>query len=217
MNQYEKNIHRWGRWSLVLAILFFVSFPLISSIYFSAWPGFSVVFQGLLAIAPIYWTVGVIAALTFSPMLGSGGAYLGFVTGNLTAMKVPAALRAMQVSETRPGTPEGEVVSTLAIATSSIVTTIILFLGMLLFTALRPVLESPVLAPAFTNILPALFGALGVVFLARNWKLAIAPILFMSLLFILKPSLSSAVSVLVPVSAAITVLAGRILYKKKLI
>ncbi|NLY35779.1 MAG: hypothetical protein GX046_00940 [Tissierellia bacterium] len=211
---YQNKIHKWGRISLITAIILFISFPLISSIYFDAWPGWMPVFEGLLAIAPIYWTVGIIEALTFGPMLGSGGAYLGFVTGNLTAMKVPAALQAMEQAGAEPGSPEGEVISTLAIATSSIVTTLILFFGMLLLSVLRPLLEAPLLEPAFGNILPALFGGLGVVFIAKNWKLAVTPLLMMSLLFIIKPSLASAVSILVPLSALITMAVGRILYKK---
>lgn len=211
---YQNKIHSWGRVSLVLALLLFISFPLISSVYFDAWPGWQPVLQGLLAIAPIYWTVGIIEALTFSPMLGSGGTYLGFVTGNLTAMKVPAALQAMEQAGVQPGSPQGEVVSTIAVATSSIVTTLILFLGMLLLSLLRPLLEAPILEPAFGNILPALFGGLGVVFIAKNWKLAVMPLLLMSLLFIVKPSLASAVSVLVPVSALVTIGVGRLLYKK---
>ena len=129
-------------------------------------------------------------------MLGSGGAYLGFVTGNLTAMKVPAALRAMQIADVEPNTEEGEVISTIAIAVSSIVTTLILFFGMLLLNMLSPLLESELLAPAFANILPALFGALGIVFLAKNWRIAIAPIVLMLTVFLIQPSLASMVSIL---------------------
>lgn len=214
---YQDKIHTWGRISLVLAIGLFISFPLVSSIYFGAWPQPRIVVQGLLAIAPVYWTVGVIEALSFGPMLGSGGAYLGFVTGNLTAMKVPAALQAMEQAGVDAGTPQGEVISTIAIAVSSIVTVIILILGMLMLSALQPILEAPILAPAFANILPALFGGLGVVFISKNWKIAIAPLFMMSALFIIKPALASAVSVLVPVSVLITLAVARLLYKKNII
>lgn len=214
---YEEKIHRWGRISLVLAIILFISYPILVSIYFKVLPDFSLILQGLLAVAPVYWTVGAIEALTFGPMLGSGGAYLGFVTGNLTAMKVPAALRAMQIAKAEPNTEEGEVISTIAIATSSIVTTLILVLGMLLLNTLRPVLESPTLAPAFANVLPALFGGLAVVFLAKHWKIAIVPMTLMLALFLIKPSLSSAISLLIPVSALITILVARVLYKKNML
>ncbi len=211
---YRERVHTWGRTSLVLAILFFISYPIITSIYFQEKPDFQVILKGLLAVAPIYWTVGIIEALTFGPMLGSGGAYLGFVTGNLTAMKVPAAIRAMQIAKVEPNSEEGEVISTIAIAISSIVTTIILIIGMLLLNQLTPFLESPTLAPAFANILPALFGGLAVVFLSKNSKIAIAPIILMLILFLIKPSLSSSVSVLIPISVLITVGVARFMYKK---
>ena len=133
------------------------------------------------------------------PMLGTGGSYLGFVTGNLTNLKVPCALNAMEAAKVRPGSEEGEVISTIAIASSSIVTTLVIALGVFGLGFLRPVLESPALKPAFDNILPALFGALGVVFISKNPKLAAAPLAFMVVLFLLAPGLSSSVGVLVPV------------------
>ena len=82
---------------------------------------------------------------------------------------------------------------------------------------IRPILEAPVLAPAFANILPSLFGALGVVMISRGWKIAVAPMLFMLVLFILVPGLASAVGVLVPVGILIAVGAARLMYKKGLL
>ena len=84
----------------------------------------------------------------------------------------------------------------------------------LLLGSLQPILESPALKPAFDNILPAMFGALGVVFISKNPKIALAPLLFMVLLFILVPSLSTSVSILVPMGAAIAIGVARVLYKK---
>ncbi|MPN17767.1 hypothetical protein SDC9_165122 [bioreactor metagenome] len=112
---------------------------------------------------------------------------------------------------------EGEVVSTIAIATSSIVTTVIIAAGVLLLSQITPFLESKTLQPAFDNILPALFGALGVVFVSKNWKIAVAPIVVMVALFLFVPSLASAVGILVPVGALIAIGAARILYKRNLL
>ena len=216
-SRYPERIHTWGRISLVLAILAFMSYPFLTSVIFGARPDGRVILQGLLAVAPVFWTVGIIEAFTFSPMLGSGGSYLGFVTGNLTAMKVPAALRAMQIAKVEPNTEEGEVISTIAIAVSSVVTTFILVLGIVLLNVLSPILESPVLAPAFANVLPALFGGLAVVFLAKNWRIAVAPVVLMLTIFLIEPSLSGAVSVLIPVSVTVTILVARFMYKRKII
>lgn len=164
--------------------------------------------------APIFWTVGLIEVLTFVPMLGTASSYLAFVTGNLTNLKVPAALTAMENAGTKPGTDEGEVISTIAVATSSIVTTAVIALGVALLVPLTPLLENPAIKPAFDNILPALFGGLAVVYVSKNWKIAIAPLVFMVVLFLLVPSLSGSVGVLVPVGALIAIGSARVLYKK---
>jgi homoserine kinase len=123
----------------------------------------------------------------------------------------------MQSAGLKAGSDEGEVVSTIAIATSAIVTTAIIALGVLLLSQIRPFLESPALQPAFDNILPALFGGLAVVYVSRNWKIAAAPLVFMIVLFICIPSLSSSVGVLVPVGALIAIGVARLLYKKGLL
>lgn len=217
MKDYKDKVHFYGRVTNSIAMLLFISYPLLFSCFYKAWPSFGPFIKGLLGIIPIFWTVAVIEVFTFAPMLGTAGSYLGFVTGNVTSLKVPAAINAMEAMKVDAQSEEGEVVSTMAIALSSIVTIIIIFLGMLLLTRIRPLLESPSLKPAFDNILPALFGGLAVVFFSKNYKIAIAPCLLMILLFVFIPSLASAVSLMVPVGACFTILVSRILYKKGLI
>lgn len=211
---YEDMTHLYGRIWILLALAMIFSYPIITCIYYDAWPGIMPVLKGLLGVAPIFWTVGLIEVLTFVPMLGTAGSYLAFVTGNLTNLKVPAALTAMENAHVKPGTEEGEVISTIAVATSSIVTTIIIAVGVALLVPLTPILNSPQLKPAFDNILPALFGGLAVVYVSKNWKIAITPLIFMVALFFAVPSLSSSVGVLVPVGALIAIGAARVLYKK---
>ena len=211
---YQDSSHTAGRIWMLTALVLLVLVPTFICIHYKAWPGFGPVFKGLLGVAPIFWTVGTIEVFTYAPMLGAGGSYLGFVTGNLTNLKVPCALNAMRSAGVEPGSEEGEVLSTLAIAVSSLVTTVIIILGVCMLGALRPVLESPVLAPAFANILPALFGGLAVVYVSKDWKIALAPLIFMVVLFLCVPSLSSSVGVLVPVGALLAIGVARILYKK---
>lgn len=214
MNDYMKKTDLYGKiwiWSAVLVVLMV---PVAVCLHYNAWPQATAVLKGLLGVAPIYWTVGVIEVITYTPMLGTGGTYLAFVTGNLTSLKAPSALNAMENAEVKPGSEEGEVISTIAIATCSIVTTLVLVIGVCALTVLTPILDSPVLTPAFDNILPALFGGLAVVYVSKNWKLAIAPLIFMVVLFLAVPSLAGSVGVLVPVGVIIALVAARILYKK---
>ncbi len=214
MSTYMKNTDKYGKiwiWTAVVVVLFV---PIAICLYYNAWPEATAVLKGLLGVAPIYWTVGVIEVITYTPMLGTGGTYLAFVTGNLTSIKAPSALNAMENAEVKPGSEEGEVISTIAIATSSIVTTLVIVIGVVALSALAPILDSPTLKPAFDNILPALFGGLAVVYVSKNWKLAITPLIFMVVLFLLVPSLAGSVGVLVPVGVLIALGAARIMYKK---
>ena len=214
MSKYLQDTDRYGKlwiWSAVVVVLMV---PVATCLYYNAWPALNGVLKGLLGVAPIYWTVGAIEVITYTPMLGTGGTYLAFVTGNLTSLKAPSALTAMENMGVKAGTEEGEVVSTIAIATSSIVTTLVLVVGVCILSAISPILDSPVLKPAFDNILPALFGGLAVVYVSKNWELAMAPLIFMVVLFLCVPSLASSVGVLVPVGILVTLGVGRILYKK---
>ena len=211
---YEEMTHFYGRIWVIAALGMLLMYPIAASVIYGAWPGWMPVLKGLIGVAPIYWTVGLIEVLTFVPMLGTGSSYLAFVTGNLTSLKVPAALNAMDNAKVRPGTEEGEVISTIAVATSSIVTTVIIALGVALLVPLTPILNNPAIKPAFDNILPALFGGLAVVYISKNWKVSLTPLIFMLILFIAVPSLAGSVGVLVPVGALLAIGSARIMYKK---
>ncbi len=212
---YIDSVHRDGTiWNLaVMAIL--IAFPIAVAIIFQAAPDFGALVVGLISTAPMYWAVGVIETITFVPMLGAGGSYLSFVTGNISNLKLPCALNALEQNEVSANSEEGEVISTIAIAVSSIVTTLIIIVGVICIVPLTPILQAPVLQPAFEQILPALFGGLGVAFVSKNWKIAVAPILLMLVLFIFVPALDSGtVGIMVPVSALFTIAVARIMYKK---
>lgn len=214
MNDYIKKTDLYGKIWIWTAVVVVLMVPVAACLYYDAWPDGAAVLKGLLGVAPIYWTVGVIEVITYTPMLGTGGTYLAFVTGNLTSIKAPSALNAMENAQVKPGTEEGEVISTIAIATSSIVTTLVIVAGVIGLSALAPILSSEVLAPAFDNILPALFGGLAVVYVSKNWKIAIAPLIFMVVLFLCIPLLAGSVGVLVPVGVLIALAAARFMYKK---
>lgn len=217
MSNYMRDTDRYGKLWIWTAVVVVLMVPVAICLRYDAWPELGGVLKGLLGVAPIYWTVGAIEVITYTPMLGTGGTYLAFVTGNLTSLKAPSALTAMESMGVKAGTEEGEVVSTIAIATCSIVTTLVLVVGVCILSVISPVLDSPALKPAFDNILPALFGGLAVVYVSKNWRLALTPLIFMSVLFLAVPSLSSSVGVLVPVGILVTLGAGRLLYRKGLV
>ena len=212
---YLDSVHRDGRiWNLGMMLLL-IAFPLSVAAVFGASPDWGALALGLLATAPMYWTIGVVETFTYVPMLGAGGSYLSFVTGNIANLKLPCALNALEQNDVSASSEEGEIISTIAIAVSSIVTTVIIALGVLCIVPLTPILEAPVLEPAFAQMLPALFGGLGVAFVSKNWKIAVAPVTLMLILFIFSPALNAGtVGIMVPVGVLFTLAVARVLYKK---
>lgn len=215
---YMDSVHFYGRtWGIIVAAVL-ISFPILLSLIFKTLPNGEVLIKGLIATAPMYWAVGIVEIFTYVPMLGAGGTYLSFVTGNISNLKLPCAIDAMERAGVKSTSEEGEVISTISIAVSSIVTTLIIIIGVICIVPLTPILESPVLEPAFDMILPALFGGLAVVFISKNLKLSIAPIILMLVLFIFVPALNAGtVGIMVPVGVIFTVAVARILYKKGVI
>ena len=216
---YMDTVHRDGTiWNLSMMVIL-IMFPILVCILFKdAMPDWRGVALGLVATAPMYWAVGIVEVITFIPMLGAGGSYLSFVTGNISNLKLPCAINALENAGADPKSEEGEIISTIAIAVSSIVTTVIVALGVLLIVPLQPILSNPALTPAFDQMLPALFGALGVALVSKNWKIAIAPIVLMLLLFVFVPALDSGmVGIMVPVGVIFTIAASRVMYKKNLL
>ena len=135
----------------------------------------------------------MIEVVTYCPMLGTAGSYLGFVTGNLTNLKVPAALTAMENAKVKPGRRRGSDFNHYDCHFFHCNDSGSICLGVLMLAQLTPILNSPQLKPAFDNILPALFGGLAVVYVSKNWKIAMAPLIFMIALFLAVPALASSV------------------------
>ena len=215
---YMDSVHRDGTiWNLSMMALL-ILFPVAVCLVFKTTPDWQGLLLGISYTAPMYWAVGVVEVITFIPMLGAGGSYLSFVTGNISNLKLPCAINALENAGVSAKSEEGEIVSTIAIAISSIVTTVIVALGVILIVPLRPIFEDPILTPAFDQMLPALFGALGVALVSKNWKIAVAPIILMLALFIFVDALdSSMVGIMVPVGVVFTLIVSRMLYKKGVI
>jgi len=213
--QYNRGTHRYGRVACVLTLVMLLSAPFLIGRYLGAMPDMAAFGKGFLAIG-LVWLVSCVAEyLVYTPMLGAGGGYLAFITGNLINMKIPCAVNARDIVGVKAGTPENEIISTLSIATSSLVTILVLALGVLLLIPLQPILQSPVLQPAFDNVVPALFGAMAYKYFRRNLDIAVIPFVLMSLLFILVPSLTSSTSFMILPSGGIAILIAWLQYKKK--
>ena len=212
---YTKKTHVIGRTVSIITLVMLVGAPFLIGKLLGAYPDLGAVGKGFLSVG-IVWLVSSIAEfLIYPPMLGAGGGYLAFITGNLINMKIPCAVNARDLAGVKTGTAENEIVSTLSIATSSLVTIVILALGVLALVPLQPVLQSPALQPAFANVVPALFGAMAYQYYRKNIVVAIAPLVVMSVLFTLVPGLISSTSFMIIPSGALAIGIAYTIYKKK--
>jgi hypothetical protein len=211
---YNERTHLFGRLSCIITLVMLIGAPFVMGLYLGAMPDLGAVARGFLACG-LVWTVSCVAEyLIYTPMLGAGGGYLAFITGNLINMKIPCAMNARDLVDAKTGTPENEIISTLSIATSSLVTILVLAAGVVALIPLQPILQAPALQPAFDNVVPALFGAMAYKYYRGNLKIAALPLLTMALLFILVPSLAGSTSFMVLPSGAIAIGVAFLLHKK---
>ena len=214
MEEFNNKLHRLGRITLVLSVIFLIALPFIVGAVFGVSPDFKAFLSGFAKVGVIYIPVAIVEFLVYTPMLGVGGSYLSFITGNVTNMKIPCVMNSKEIAGTTDGTPEHEIISTISVATSAIVTTLVIALGVVLMVPLQPVLQNPVLLPAFNNVVPALFGALGLKYFMKSPQIAVLPLVLMTSLYILMPALISQTSLMLLPSGALALGLGFFLFKK---
>ena len=177
---YLNSTHRLGRVSGIIAVLLILMVPAVITFVYRNQITLDMpkTMSAIITLTAIYGVVSMVEVVSFCPFLGTGGTYLSFITGNIMNMKLPVAMNSLRVNKLDRDSEEAEVVTTLAIGASSLVTTFILFLGMLfLGNLLVPIITGPELAPAFNNVTPALTGALAAPYFVKNKKLSIPTVI----------------------------------------
>ena len=212
---YTRGTHRIGRACTLITLLLLVGAPFLMGAYLGAVPDLGAVAKAFLSVGLVWTVSSVVEFLIYTPMLGAGGGYLAFITGNLINMKIPCAVNARDIVGAKTGTPENEIISTLSIATSSLVTIGVLALCVLLLTPLQPILQSEALQPAFSNVVPALFGAMAYKYYRGHMSVAVAPLVLMSVLFVLVPGLIASTSMMIIPSGALAIGIAYLLYRKQ--
>ena len=205
---YFDKVHRWGIIWNIGALLMLLSIPVAVSTYLGIWPELQALGKTLATLIPLYWITAVVEVITYVPMLGAGGTYLSFVTGNISNLKLHCGLKAMEQAKVRANTEEGEVITTIAIAVSSIVTTVVIAVGVLAFGPYLSVLTEGTLAPAFDYVLQALFCSLAAGYILNHWKIMITPLIAgVAFLYFVDPTMGAGTLMFITiVVAVITVL-----------
>ena len=211
---YMDKVHTWGRIWCIASLIFFICIPLAISLHLNVWPKADILGKGLASIA-FFFATGIIEVVAYSPMLGAGGTYLSFVTGNIMNLKMPCALNAMENAKVKANTEEGEVITTIAISASIIVTTLVIAVFVIIF-ALNPgfstLMSSDTFAPAFQQVTYTIFGSLAATYFVKHWKISIFPIAAITVLLIF---VDPGIGVLIPVGVVLSMLGAHVMYKLK--
>lgn len=174
--RFDDKIHRVGIVTTIIMWVFFLAVPLGVTLYFKLKINLITLITTIIPISITFALVGLAEKLSMAPIIGPGAIYLASATGNVQNMKLPAALNAMRIMGVEEGSEKGRVISMIAVASSAVVTTLIIFLGMLfLAPMITPLLSKPLIKPAFDNILPALMGPMVLPVVMKNTKAALVP------------------------------------------
>lgn len=133
LERYNRNTHRIGRITTCMVLVMLIGAPFLIGAYLGSEPDLGAAGRAFLSVGLVWTVSSVVEFLVYTPMLGAGGGYLAFITGNLINMKIPCAMNARDIVGTKAGTTENEIISALSIATSSLVTIFVLATGVLFF------------------------------------------------------------------------------------
>ena len=160
LDPFQAWCHRWGRVGTIIALAYMVALPFVFLTVYGCMPTMAQILNpAFLGILAIYIPVGFSEALSYTPLMGTSS-YLGFITGNIMNLKLPCAVNALKITGKEANTPEGDVVASIGVAASSIMTVVILTIAALLISFISPIFELPAVKTMSNYLLPALFGSM---------------------------------------------------------
>ena len=231
-DSFQAWAHKWGRIGTLIALIYMIGLPFVVLSVYGCMPSLGEVINiGTISILMIYIPVGISEAISYTPILGASS-YLTFITGNIMNLKLPVAVNAMKITKKEPNTPEGEAISSVAVAVSSIMTVIILALAALLSTWISPVFELPSVKNASNYLIPALFGSLTLGLfgstntgkkVVKNGVMGVLPVIILVTVIALLVRISSggslfgAIGFLILFMLPIAIISSRIMWKKGII
>lgn len=231
-DSFQAWAHKWGRIGTLIALLYMIALPFIVLGFYDSIPSLGQVINlSTISILMIYIPVGFSEAISYTPILGASS-YLTFITGNIMNLKLPCAVNAMKLAKKEANTPEGEAISSVAVAVCSIMTIIILALAALFSAWISPVFELPAVKTASNYLIPALFGSLTLGLFAstssgkkvvKNGVMGVVPVIIIITILALVvrittgSSLFGMVGFLILFMLPVSIISSRIMWKKNII
>jgi len=170
--EYMPTAHRIGLvTSLIHVVIFFLP-PIYLLVFHGLNPDWTAVMRGAASTWSTSMPLWFIEPISYFMVLGVCGTYIGFLAGNISNFRPPVSAVAQEVAQVQEGSPEGEIISTLAITATQVMITVSALTGALFVSGIVSLLPMSVVA-AFDWLLPSIWGAIVVQFGLRNWRFAV--------------------------------------------
>lgn len=212
---FSDKIHFVGRASSIITILTFMAVAFSICAYFDIFPTVSEIVAATLFIYTIAGPNSVVEFLSYTATLGSGASYISFITGNIPNMKIPSIMSSLSACEVdttgEDGAERKEVLSVIIAAVASLEVLTLILLMVVASGALQPFLQWEPIQPAFTYILPTIYGMVIVGPLMKAPKVVI-PVMVFS---IIVTKLTNNMAIMLVACIVLALILCRIFGKKK--
>lgn len=156
---FMPSVHRIGRGTMAIALVL----AFLPILYFVLVKGYTAPVSSYISVAVAICSIGIGMWLTeplaYWPVLGSAGTYIGYLSGNVGAMRFPVALNLQSAMNADINTPRGQVVTIVGIVSSVFANLVLLLVFVLGGEWVISILPEVVLA-SFSFVMVGLLGSM---------------------------------------------------------
>lgn len=156
---FVPNVHKIGRSTMLVSLLLMF----LPTLYFIFIKGYTMPITSYVTVAIAITSVGIgmwiSEPLAYWPVLGSAGTYIGYLSGNVMALRFPVALSLQSTLKADINTARGQIVTIVGIVASVFVNLAILLAIILIGSWIVTILPDVVLA-SFDFVMVGLLGSM---------------------------------------------------------
>ncbi len=200
-NKENRMITVWS----ILSLLVMFAYPVCSCIIFKTAPDLFNLFKSILPMIVALYPGAIASVFLYIPLIGKSGAYLSFLTGNISNIRLPCAINAVGQLDEKASLEEKDTVSTLSVAASAMTTIVIISLGLFYVYNYGNVFQNTdsKINPVFQQVLPALFGALSYKYFKKDKGIFVSVIILLVALLVIKSSFGMSALIVVAIVFAV--------------
>ena len=167
LNKFNSSIKTLGYVFVTIALLCNFVPAVYASITTGVFPAIGDLLTLWVAAASAFGVGYFVQPISFFPMANMAGSFMCWIVGNVGEIRIPAATMAQNVTNAEQGTPKAQVISTVGIGGSIIVSVCMITLFTLIGASIMPLMPTVVLK-AFGFVLPCVLGAVYASLASKN-------------------------------------------------